>query len=364
MRIAFLCSSLAPGADGVGDYTRRLAEALELLGHNCLCIALNDSKLQMESLGESSVDGVQESPKLVRLSHRAPWASRLNVAGCSLRGFQPDWISLQYVPWGFERRGLHLGLAARLAAVIRSTKLHIMCHELWIDKSFPMPLKLRLLGQIQKPVVSNLLRALSPEIVHTQTEFYRRMLSRIGITSELLPLHGNIPVTASAPEGRDWLSQILNDNLDEDFHAGFFGDLLPTLDLDELTAFVVNIEGAGKKLHLLSGGRLTATGGQIWELIKQKLGPARSCHALGGMESDDISKYLAGLDLGLTTYPHELAGKSGAIAAMLEHGKSVRILGRFGSSDKADRASMFLSSARCNIVAQTATTMIKAFSDH
>jgi hypothetical protein len=225
-------------------------------------------------------------------------------------------------------------------------------------------IKNRLWGALQKPLCRALFTTLRPKVVHTHTSLYREMLRAIGVRAEILPLHGNIPVTASPPEGRDWLSQTLDDSLDQDFYAGFFGDLLPTLDLDELIPLVVDMEGAGKKLHLLSGGRLTARGGQIWEAIKQKLGPARRCHALGGMESEDISKYLAGLDLGLTTYPHELSAKSGAVAAMLEHGKSVRILGRFGKSAKVTQTRMFLSPTPCNLVAQTATTMIKAFSDH
>ena len=38
MKITFICGSLNPGQDGVGDYTRRLAAQLALDGHECQLI--------------------------------------------------------------------------------------------------------------------------------------------------------------------------------------------------------------------------------------------------------------------------------------------------------------------------------------
>lgn len=42
MKIQFLCGSLEPGRDGVGDYTRRLAGELIRQGNDVSIIALND----------------------------------------------------------------------------------------------------------------------------------------------------------------------------------------------------------------------------------------------------------------------------------------------------------------------------------
>ena len=42
MKFAFICGSLEPGRNGVGDYTRRLAGELAAQGHECLLVSLND----------------------------------------------------------------------------------------------------------------------------------------------------------------------------------------------------------------------------------------------------------------------------------------------------------------------------------
>ena len=41
MKLIFICGSLEPGRDGVGDYTRRLAGELIRQGHQIAIIALN-----------------------------------------------------------------------------------------------------------------------------------------------------------------------------------------------------------------------------------------------------------------------------------------------------------------------------------
>ena len=43
MKICFICGSLEPGKDGVGDYSRRLAGELIRLGHQASIISINDS---------------------------------------------------------------------------------------------------------------------------------------------------------------------------------------------------------------------------------------------------------------------------------------------------------------------------------
>jgi len=42
VKVVFLCSSLEPGRDGVGDYTRRLAAELVRQGHFSAVVSLND----------------------------------------------------------------------------------------------------------------------------------------------------------------------------------------------------------------------------------------------------------------------------------------------------------------------------------
>jgi hypothetical protein len=66
---------------------------------------------------------------------------------------------------------------------------------------------------------------------------------------------------------------------------------------------------------------------------------------------------MASLDIGLTTYPAELAGKSGSVAAMLEHGIPVRIVGSLRSSPVKSSPIMPEGGAR---VSDTAEKLLQA----
>ena len=94
MRLAFLCSSLAPGRNGVGDYIRCLASELGRQGHSCLSIGLSDTEAAME-----------EGMPVVRLDSARPWSARLVQARVALAGFDPDWVSLQFVAYAWQPRG-------------------------------------------------------------------------------------------------------------------------------------------------------------------------------------------------------------------------------------------------------------------
>jgi hypothetical protein len=363
VRILFICPSLELGRDGVGDYTRRLANELERQGHLCVCIAINDQK--MASGGEASVQAVAEllhgpERKDVRLESSRSLSQRIEFTRQILKQFRPDWVSLQYVPWGFAPRGLHFGLASSMRSLAVDFKLHVMCHELWLQgRLFPM--KHRILGALQKVFIRRLFSISRPQSVHTHLEYYREMLNGIGVKAGLLPLHGNIPVTSSAEGGRIWLQGRIEKGGDSDCYAGFFGDLLPTVDFGELEIFIEEIERSGKSLHLLTAGRLSSRGSRIWQRIRERVGRRVLCRTIGYLDAHEVSNYLAGLDYGVTTYPYELAGKSGAVAAMLEHGIRVRIAGRMQGDRSSRTGQMFILPDKGSSVAQSAAFLVNAF---
>src|SRR5437899_991410 len=123
MRVTFVCGSLARGRDGVGDYTRRLAETLTRGGHASQLIALNDRHLEVDTGGDE-----------IRLPATMPWNYRIEVARASIDAHAPDWISVQFVPYGFANRGLVWHLGIRLRQLSPSRPFHLMFHELWIGE--------------------------------------------------------------------------------------------------------------------------------------------------------------------------------------------------------------------------------------
>src|SRR5690606_39818307 len=76
MNIAFICGSLEPGKDGVGDYTRRLAGELLRNGHNATIIAINDRYITQCWNGEQK--DVEVNVRVLRLPSQHNWSSRLN----------------------------------------------------------------------------------------------------------------------------------------------------------------------------------------------------------------------------------------------------------------------------------------------
>lgn len=331
MRILFVCGGLEVGRDGVGDYTRRLA--LELVNQGCSAsmLALNDPHLEGNQTSRGN-DG--DSVNSLRLSSNISWSKRVELARSFVQSEEPDYLSLQFVPFSFDPRGLCGRLAADLKDIGGGRPWHVMCHELWIDSAFPLPLKHRFLGLLQKPQVRKLMRRLGPHLVHTQLAYYQRMLAGIGVKSDLLSLHGNIPVASNREEGRRWLARKIGASPD-DFVAGFFGDILPTIDERCLERYVAQASESHGRCWLLSAGRLSSGGASRWNSVEAVCAGRASVKALGPIPEEDVTRYLSALDEGLTGYPPELAGKSGAVASMLEHGLAVRPLGCFyrGSSD-------------------------------
>lgn len=360
MRIVFVVGSFDPGRDGVGDYVAGCCRELQARGHSASVLALNDrfTHQAAEARGDRSFDAA------LRLPASSPWGFRIEQAREFVLRREPDVLSLQFVPFAFESRGLPWRLRNILAQISAGRDWHVMCHELWIDRTFPLPLKQRILGRLQKPIIAGLFRQLKPRLVHTQIELYRSMLSRMHVESELLPLHGNIPVSCASAEARSWLLEQLGESHDEAFLAGFFGDLLPTLDTQALEEFVSEMNLSGKKLCILSGGRLSANGEHVWESVRDRVQLAANCHSLGPLATDEVSRYLAGLDVGLTSYPEELAGKSGAAASILEHGKAVRIVGRMRNARPGSASRQMLPDRDAKNASQTVDSLLEALARH
>ena len=67
--------------------------------------------------------------------------------------------------------------------------------------------------------------------------------------------------------------------------------------------------------------------------IKSKYAGDWLFHSFGELDEDEISQYLLALDYGLTSTPWDLVGKSGTIAAMVEHGLPVIINIEGGTPD-------------------------------
>lgn len=323
MKIAFITSSLELGKDGVGDYTRLLAEECVRQGYECCLISLNERFLTQVSESKIAVD-VVEIP-LLRLPINMPWKQRIAHAEELLALFQPDWISLQFVPYGYQDKGIIIKLRQRLQPLLKERRLHIMFHELWIGQNISAKLRERLVGTVQKFFILQLIKQLKPLVVHTSNSTYIALLKQNGVSASRLPLFGSISITNQNAER--WLFSelqelglnIKTENRNHFWLFGFFGSLHPVWPPEPLFSYLYRaaIEN-NRQVAIISIGRLVP-GEQLWKSLSENYSSQFVFLQLGERSPLEISEFFNTIDFGIATSPYALIGKSATVAAMLEH---------------------------------------------
>jgi hypothetical protein len=310
MRVLFVCAGAEPGRDGVGDYSRRLAGEISCQGHPAAVLALNDRQL---------ANGSFESNGELRLSVKLPWKARMEAALQFLNEFRPDFLSLQFVGYGFDSCGLPLGLATRLRTLAAGRPWHAMFHELWIEPSGGWGRQV--LSRLQKAHIVDLWRTLAPKAVHTSNPYYAERLRSAEIPCGELPLFGNIPVVPQEIPRRE-----------NEWVFAFFGSLRTGWEPEPLlTRIAEACEDAEKsRCRFVSIGRLGEHGEKIWKQMERSGHGNFVFEKRGELAPAEISRELQAADCGIAVSPQHLLGKSGAVAAMRDHGLPV-IVNRFDS---------------------------------
>ena len=324
MRILFLCGCLEPAKDGVGDYVRSLAESCILQGHECRMIALNDRYV---SHSKESADLVGETELIsLRLPATLPWAQRIKLAEAFRTQFQADWLSFQFVCYGFDDKGIIWNLNRHFQALLAGCHVHVMFHEVWIGLHLNAPLKRRVVGALQRLSIRRMCAKIKPQLVTTSNPLYRSALESIGVASSLLPLFGNIPIidrslTQSFP-AQLGDAGITPGNRSEWWLGLFFGDLYQWKPEPFMSILKGAAQKAGKRICLLSLGRSGAVGQTIWREL-QRDHPDISFLTLGEQPLETVSIFMQTADFGIAASPWQMIGKSGSATAMLEHGLPV-----------------------------------------
>lgn len=315
MKIIFLCGSLEPGSDGVGDYTRRLAVELIRQGHSVKIIAIADKFVK------TTVHEIQAQENIavnvIRIPTSFSYTSRLPVVKAEIANEKPDWLSLQFVIFSFQPKGVPVGLRAFLSAVGANYKWHIMFHELWLGMERGSTFKHKLWGAIQLGLVKSILLTLKPQVVHTQARVYQYRLAKLGLSPKLLPLFPNISISSNT--GTSFLQP--NAGKGKKLSLIMFGTIHPGAPVshfvDEVCRFAQN-----NNIHI----SLTIVGRagkeeKLWVDICEAAGLEISVK--GEQPGEVVSALLQLSDIGITTYPVSLIEKSGTVAAMLAHGLPV-----------------------------------------
>ncbi|GAA4439499.1 hypothetical protein GCM10023188_35910 [Pontibacter saemangeumensis] len=318
MRIIFICGSLEIGRDGVGDYIRRLAAGLINGGNEAAAVALNDCFVYEETIANQFFEGIV----LPTLRVPAVWPNRIRYkrAKVWIDKFDPEWLSLQFVPFAFHNKGITYSLNKNLKTLGKGRSWHIMFHELWVGMEISSDLKHFLWGRLQRWLIKLLLDNLKPSVVHTQTKLYQLQLLKLGFKAAYLPLFSNIPL-------------ISNDRMDVNFLRSapglkkhtislvIFGAIHPGAPIKrfcEEAALYSKHKRVKVCLTILGiGGKERERWATLWRLQGLEV------NALGELPAEQISEVLFKASIGITTNPVTLIEKSGTVAAMLEHGLPV-----------------------------------------
>ncbi len=321
MKLVFLCSSLAPGRDGVGDYVRQLAAACAGLGHVCLLVALHDRHLS------ASTAVIQRSDE-VRFSAALSWAKREKMLHDLLANFDPHWVSWQMVPYGFDPKGILPAGFYRLAAAVQRWPNHVMLHELWLGLAQSDRLRPRLVGALQRRKLLLFLRRLRPACLHTTNPAYQLALAHHGWPADLLPLFGNMPVLSVKPYlARAELAELIGPSLPAEprWIGAIFGTIHPQWKPEQTLAFLrAASTEARRPICLVAFGRAGAHGDRLLEQLAREKSGIR-VFPLGAHAPEKISRFIRASDFGIATHPWALIEKSGTTATLLEHGLPVLV---------------------------------------
>ena len=310
IKIVFLCGSLEPGRDGVGDYTRMLSANLIRQGHSASIIAIkdpyiNDYKTNYQEVGDIKIN-------VLRISTSFSNKKMQIYLNDGIKSINPDWISLQFVPYGFQMQGLPFYLINVLRKHTVKRKLHVMLHETWLGKDEHPSIKGQIISFLQKGIIYLILKILNPRLIHTHLPLHKRRIKNLGFDVKELPLFSNIPFSTSfSPPTKSPMA----------IRVGFFSQVShqPQV-LDFLLQLHNRLKAEESELEiLLIGGKKKKNKAFIDHIVKS-VGIPYSIKTTGFLDERGISLAIQSCNLAISPVPRHALGKSGSIAAFLLHG--------------------------------------------
>jgi hypothetical protein len=312
MKIGFICGSLETGKDGVGDYVRRLAVELTAMGHHIVIAAINDRYIDKHFETRQGTDHIQIP--VLRIPSAYNPRIKFNILESWLGNFRPDLLSLQFVPFAFNARGLTFNLSKKLKKALPGIKWHIMFHELWVGMKKGETIKTKLWGWLQRQLIKYLIFNLDATCIHTQTQLYIAQLNKYGFNALHLPLFGNIPLT----------KQMAVDTYStETKKISFvhFGTIYPGAPIREFAKEAARYGQENNKEILLT--IIGRSGSETPYWINECEAAGLTVNNMGEQPVLKVSETFGFSNFGIATTACPLIEKSGSVAAMREIGLPV-----------------------------------------
>ncbi|MBU6157569.1 MAG: hypothetical protein KGP35_00935 [Bacteroidetes bacterium] len=278
-------------------------------------MAIHDRYVQKES----STIQATEYPNVIycRISCCSDWSQKFTSAQEFIDKINPDWISLQYVPFSFHNKGIPFSLGIFMKRIRTNALCHIMFHELWVGTNGIKSIKELLWRIMQRRMIRSMIHRIQPDLITAAIRKYQLLL--MPTASKCLPLFGNIPVYLK----KDSVSQ------PDFFKVVIFGTL--TRDLDDFKKQVEWLNRLAKQVvkkivFFFIGNNGSQT--KEAETIIAQIAGNKACVAVGFVQEEMVSEHLSNAHFGISRADVDYMGKSGTTIAMLEHGLPVLLKGK------------------------------------
>jgi hypothetical protein len=314
LKVIFVCSSLEPGKDGVGDYCRRLAAELIKQGHQFALLSINDRYINEVTTSIQQLDNI-DIPVMRVPAPGLAVKQNLAQAKTWVDEFNPHWLSLQFVTFGYHPKGLKVGLGRELPAISAGRQWQVMFHELWVGMAKEESAKLYWWGKVQKFLIRTLIKELQPAVIHTQTRLYQQLIAKMGYQAGYLPLFGNIP-----------LQNVITSHSNDQITFLVFGTVHSGAPIHKLAKAASAYAQQHKKLITLTFighcGPEQDRWAKIWRAENLPV------NILGSQPPEVISEMMFQATMGISATALAVVEKSGSFAAMREHGLPVMSLSK------------------------------------
>lgn len=301
MKVVFISNHLPPTVDGVGDYTFFLAEQFVEQGHEVILICSTQKEFEDEQIAEMTVfptiqqwdkESVEEIVDLIEAS-------------------APDYVSLQYVPYGFHEKGEPWAMAHFAKLMVQNDiPLSTTFHEVAIR--FKARHLLR--GVVQRLIARSIARHSNKVI--TSIDFYVSYLNDWAEDVNMIQIGSNIPAIYVPDEEIKMLSNTIAPN--GEFIIATFGKR----DHVALLRWFEQLVSMRPNTKLLICGKTPKIS------IKESLKP--HIHSTGYLSRSDLFKHLICSDMfvQISMGKGGVCNKSGSLAAAFAAG--LPILGNKG----------------------------------
>lgn len=318
MKLYIITTAAPPVLDGIGDYTARLAEALQQQEPS-----LQITVFAPEGLGTyEPINGVP-----VRTPFRVDDVSSFHNFAEILRNEKPDWVFLQYQPFAYGKWGRNPVLPRVLKEARRSVpglRVAIMAHEAFTmitNELSSANLKRAIFQTWQKQQFKELIR--TSDAAFCSTERWVRDFNPWFPCNPIhqLPVGSNMPLVP-VPGGRSEAKKRLN--IPEDhLVVGIFGTAHSSR-MKGLTQTALDaVRKAGKKPFLLYIGPDA-------EKYKESIEDDTPALMEGPFPADEVSRRLQAIDIFVSVFVDGVAARRGSFIAALQH--SLPVVGLIGAS--------------------------------